>query len=353
MNALTSISPVTVRTADLSDATARARIDTFVDRHAASTPFHRTAWSVAIEEGCRAKAHYLFAEQDGAVVAVLPLHEVRSPLFGNALVSAGFAVDGGLIGDCPQLIDEALKIAADRGCPTIELRGGTLPEEGWQIDEDTYLRFTQELKASDEEQLLAVTRRQRAEVRRSFTFDLSVEAGRSKELRDGHYRVYAESVRNLGTPVFPKKLFDAVLDAFGNDADILTVSKDGRTLSSVLSLYHKGVVMPFWGGGTFDARRWRANDLMYFELMNRARREKGCTSADFGRSKVGTGPAAFKKNWGFTPHELRYAKRALDGREIRDINPLSPKYRLQIALWQKLPLPVANVLGPWISRGLG
>lgn len=353
MNLLISVAPVTVRSVDLYSQDDRARIEAFVAGHAQSTPFHLPAWSIAVARGCGAKAHYLVAERAGDIIAALPMHEIRSPLFGNALVSVGFAVDGGMLGECAQLFDEALQLAAQRGCPTIELRGGPLPEAGWQVDSETYLGFTQDLMKDDEAQLLAITRRQRAEVRRSLTFGLTVEAGRSAGLRDAHYRVYAESVRNLGTPVFPKRLFTEVLDAFGEDADILTVSKDGRPLSSVLSLYHKGVVMPFWGGGTFDARRWRANDLMYFELMNRARREKGCVLADFGRSKVGTGPAAFKKNWGFKAHELHYAKRALDGRELRDINPLSPKYRAQIAVWQKLPLPIANLIGPWISRGLG
>src|SRR3546814_5643441 len=88
----------------------------------------------------------------------------------------------------------------------------------------------------------------------------------------------------LGTPVFPKALFDAVLDAFEGDADILTVREGGRPVASVLSLYWRGTVMPYWGGGTADARRLRANELMYFALMRHAR-EKGCTRFDFGRSK--------------------------------------------------------------------
>ena len=111
--------------------------------------------------------------------------------------------------------------------------------------------------------------------------------------------------------------------------------------------------MPYWGGGTRDARTWRANDLMYYALMLDARKAKGCTRFDFGRSKTGTGPAAFKRNWGFEGVPLAYAKKALDGGEVRDINPLSPKYRLQVALWQKLPLSIANRIGPMIARGLG
>ena len=59
-----------------------------------------------------------------------------------------------------------------------------------------------------------------------------------------------------------------------------------------------GTVYPYWGGGTHAARALRANDRMYFALMAHARAQ-GCTRFDFGRSKAGTGAAAFKKNWGF------------------------------------------------------
>jgi hypothetical protein len=87
---------------------------------------------------------------------------------------------------------------------------------------------------------------------------------------------------------------------------------------------------------------------MYFELMRHARM-RGCTRFDFGRSKLGTGAFSFKKNWGFEPRPLTYAVKG----EARETNPLSPKYRLQIAVWKKLPLPVANLLGPYLARGLG
>ena len=123
-------------------------------------------------------------------------------------------------------------------------------------------------------------------------------------------------------------------------------------VASVLSLYHKNVVAPYWGGGVFAARALRANDVMYYALMNHAR-DRGCTKFDFGRSKVGSGAFAFKKNWGFEPQPLSYAVRTADGAEPRDINPNSPKYKARIAAWQKLPLPIANLIGPWIAKGLG
>ena len=165
-------------------------------------------------------------------------------------------------------------------------------------------------------------------------------------LADAHYRVYAESVRNLGTPDIPRALCEAVLDMM--DADILTVRREGRVIASVLSLYFRGTVYPYWGGGTRAARAARANELMYFALMRHAA-ARGCTRFDFGRSKAGTGAFAYKKNWGFEPRPLVYAVKG----EARETNPLSPKYRLQVALWKRLPLWAANRLGPPIARGLG
>ena len=163
-----------------------------------------------------------------------------------------------------------------------------------------------------------------------------------------HYGVYAESVRNLGTPVFPAALFRHVAGAL--DSDVLTVRHQDKAVASVLSLYFRGTVFPYWGGGTAAARGLRANDRMYFALMSHAR-DRGCTRFDFGRSKTGTGAAAFKKNWGFTGVPRCYATRS-DG-PAREVNPLNPKYALMVRAWQRLPLPVANLIGPWISRGLG
>lgn len=350
--------PLGLRTADLADAGERARIGAFVRAHPAATPFHLPEWNIAVARGCRQRAHCLMAERaNGAIAGVLPLTEIGSPLFGRALVSTGFGVGGGILAD----IDDAVPVLADAGwamaerlsCPTMELRGGPVPSDGrWTIDETTYLGFVRALADSDEAELSAIPRKQRAEVRKGIAAGLSVTTGRGPEDLKAHYAVYAESVRNLGTPVFPARLFREVLAAFGDDADILTVSDGDTPVASVLSVYMNGVVYPYWGGGTQAARGLRANDLMYYALMGHAR-SRGCTRFDFGRSKAGTGPAAFKKNWGFEGQVLRYAKRAPDGQAPREINPMSPRYRMQVAAWRKLPLWIANRLGPMVSNGLG
>lgn len=344
MNAHAPLAAPAVRIAD----PAEPALEMFVRAHAGATPFHLPQWSRAVEAGTGQRTHLLVAEQNGAIRAYLPLSEIRSPLFGNLFASTGFGVDGGILSLDPAasalLADEVVKLAERMDCPAIELRGG-IPPEGWRVSEGSSVGFARDLAQDDEAILKAIPRKQRAEVRRALGFGLDVTIDRDVAT---HHRVYGESVRNLGTPVFPRRLFEAVLDAFGEEADILTVSKDGKPLASVLSLYFKGTVYPYWGGGTHAARAARANELMYYALMCHSA-ARGCTRFDFGRSKTGTGAYAFKKNWGFEPQPLRYAQYG----ETRDANPLSPKYRLRIALWRRLPLWLANRIGPHIARGLG
>ncbi|MEO1044788.1 MAG: FemAB family XrtA/PEP-CTERM system-associated protein [Pseudomonadota bacterium] len=349
------------------DAVARAAWSDYVADHKEATAFHRLEWIDAITEATGHESCLLMARtaaepgDDAVICGVLPCHIIHSPLFGRALVSCGFAVDGGVLADDPvaaeALVASMWKLAERRSCPTAELRGGMVPlDPSWHRNTDSYLGFVRALAENDEAELLAISRKQRAEVRKAIklrdTGDLTVETGAGQRDRDWHYRVYSESVRNLGTPVFPRALFAAVLDHFGEDADILSVLHQGEPVASVLSLYHRGTVMPYWGGGVWDARRLRANDLMYYALMNHAR-DHGCHRFDFGRSKTGTGAAAFKKNWGFDGVSLTYAVRTASGAEPRDTNPLSPKYQARIRLWQKLPLSLANRLGPMIAKGLG
>jgi FemAB-related protein (PEP-CTERM system-associated) len=357
MNAPMRLDPVgTPGPLAVASAVGDAELAAFLATTPGSSPFHSAAWGRAIESATGHHWHILAArDETGALVGVLPLHHIRSRLFGSTLASTGFAVDGGILAADPRavplLAQAAIDLARERGAPGVDLRGGAHPA-GWAIDDSTYLGFVRPLAASRDEELAAIPRKHRAEVRKALANDLSVTIGTSAADRDAHFTAYATSVRNLGTPVFPRKLFDTVLDAFGTNADILTIRHDGAVVASVLSLYWQGRVMPYWGGGTAAARGLRANERMYFELMDHAR-IRGCTHFDFGRSKAGSGPAAYKKNWGFDPTPLAYARWTADGESPRDTNPTSAKYQLMVNTWQKLPLWLANRLGPIIARQLG
>ena len=345
-----------LRLARLGDLSEQDRIDDFLDAQAEATPFHSRAWLEAVEAATGHRAHLLQCEERGRIVGLLALHRVTS-LFGDALVSTGFGVAGGILAETPRaaemLAQAAEELATRLACPAIELRGGLLPEsrDRWTIRRDAHAGFVAPLAVDDEAQLLAIPRKQRAEVRKALANDLEIRVGSGSADRAMHYAVYAESVRNLGTPVFPRAWFAGVLDRFGEDADILTVLHHGAPVASVLSLYWRGAVMPYWGGGTRAARELRANDAMYFALMRHAR-TRGCDRFDFGRSKTGSGAYHFKRNWGFEPQPLAYAQWTAPGASPRDADPTSPRHRAAIEAWKRLPLGIANRLGPAIARGL-
>lgn len=352
LNLVAHFAGFSVRLADLEDPGERRRIDAFAADHPEAELFHRPDWTRGIERGTGQAGRYLVAEDHrGRLAGLLPLTRIRSPLFGSALVSTGFGVGGGIVAGTGMAVEAlaaaAWSLAEREGCPSVTLRGGRLPD-GWRREDKVHAGFLRDLPAGDEAILKSIPRKQRAEVRRSLALGLEVGPGRGAQALDDHYRVYSESVRNLGTPVFPRSLFEAIARLWGEDCDILTVRSGGRPVASVLSLYFKGVVHPYWGGGTSEARALRANDLLYYALMRHAS-ERGCTGFDFGRSKLGSGAYAFKKNWGFEPRPLTYATKGAH----RDLDPRSPRYRLQTAAWRRLPLPLANRLGPLLARGLG
>ena len=228
------------------------------------------------------------------------------------------------------------------------LPNGELDAE-WSSRDDLYVTFRKTIGPDDDANMKAIPRKQRAMVRKAIDRGLVSSVGRDV---DTLHAVYAESVRNLGTPVFSRRYFRILEQTFGDDLDIIIVRDQGTPVSAVLNFYDRGEVLPYYGGGTALARTAAAHDFLYWEVTRHAA-ARGCTGFDFGRSKHGTGSFSFKKNWGFTPTPIQHRYRLGPGAAIPDHNPLNPKYRLMIAAWKRLPLPIANLLGPHIVRGVG
>ena len=330
-----------------------ANWDAFVMSRADGTFFHRGGWHDIFRDIFRLEPRYLLAERDGKIAGILPLVFQKSMLFGNALVAAPFCVEGGPLAADAQadqaLVAAAIVLQEQTKAPYIEFRTRRAQHAGWTARKDLYATFSGPLSADDQENLKAIPRKQRAVVRKTL------ESKLVSEIADGvddMFRVYAESVRNLGTPVFPKRYFAKLKQTFGSNCDIVVIREGVTPVSAVLNFYHKDTVLPYYGGGTTGARRNGANDFLYWEVMRRASL-RGYRRFDFGRSKAGTGAFAFKKNWGFEPEWLEYEYHFAPGQAMPDKNPLNPKYKLFIETWKKLPLPVANFMGPWLIRGLG
>jgi FemAB-related protein (PEP-CTERM system-associated) len=349
-NAAPSKSDLVVR--QMEDADLRAW-DEFVLTADGATFFHRAGWRQIFDQIFRLKPHYLIAEREGRIIGILPLVHQKSLLFGNALIAAPFCVEGGTLAtaaDARDALDRAaVQLIEKTGASYVEYRSRKASRPGWQIKSDLYATFSRPISSDDNANLLAIPRKQRAVLRKALGGYLVSEVDCDT---DRLFRVYSESVRNLGTPMFPRKYFAALRRIFAEDCDITVILDKGEPVSAVMNFYFKGTVMPYYGGGTFAARRSGANDFLYWEVMRHAAL-RGCHAFDFGRSKAHTGAFAFKKNWGFEPQWLEYEYYLKPGTQIPSKNPSNPKYASFIEIWKRLPLPLANTLGPLLIRGLG
>jgi len=346
-------STVTVRSLDAGDGAAAARWDAFVMGCREATHFHRAGWQEIIESVFRHRAHFLYAEDGGRIVGVLPLAHINSWVFGAALVSLPFAVYGGVAADSPEaataLEDEAQALARRLGVRHLELRNVAARHADWPM-QDLYVTFRKEILPDVEANMLAIPRKQRAMVRKGAKQGLTSEIDGTI---DRFYALFADNVHRHGTPALPKRYFEALKRVFAGDCEVLIVlDKDGAPVSGVLSFYFRDEVLPYYAGDAVAAREVGANDFKYWELMRRAC-ERGLKTFDYGRSKKDTGSYSFKKNWGFVPQPLHYEYRLYRGDAIPQNNPANPKYRAFISLWRRLPRGVANRLGPHIVRNLG
>ena len=336
-----------------ADVRGAASWDAFVLACPQATFFHRAGWQDVLRGVFRHDTHFLYAHTAGRITGVLPLAHVKSLLFGNSLTSLPFAPYGGVAA-----ADEASAVALEQAAQALaqrlkvdhlELRQLQRRHPDWPL-QDLYVTFRKDILADEEANLLAIPRKQRAMVRKGIKNGLV-------SVVDSHvdrfFDLYADNVHRHGTPAMPKRYFEAVLRQFGSDAEVLTViAPDGRPLSSVLSFYFRGEVLPTNAGDDLSARDFAANDFKYWELMRRSC-ARGLKTFDYGRSKQGTGPYSFKKNWGFEPTPLHYEYQLYKRDSVPQNNPANAKYKLMIETWRRLPIGMANWLGPFVVRSLG
>ena len=330
-----------------------ARWEAFVESSPEATFFHRLGWREVLEASFGHRTRYLVAERAGALVGILPLAEVKSLLFGHALVSLPFCAVAGVVAADPEAaerLQRTARLLGERiGAAHLELRNPQPREPAWPR-QALYAAFRRKLEPQADANLLAIPRKQRAMVRKGIKAGLTsvLDAG-----VDRFFSLYADNVHRHGTPPLPKRYFEKLRRTFGPAAEVLTViDQAGRPVSSVFSFYFRDEVLPYYAGDCAAARDLAANDFKYWELMRRAC-ERGVRVFDFGRSKQGTGPYDFKRNWGFEASPLAYEYCLYRRSSIPENNPLNPKYRALIALWRHLPIGVANVLGPHLVKSLG
>lgn len=330
-----------------------AEWDRFVAGHPEAAIYHLYAWRDFYERDFGKEAHYLIARNDaGTIDGVLPLVRQKSVLFGDYLCSVPYFNYGGTLADGPDARRRLFEAAA-RLCDTLGARHLELRETGdydnWptRVDKMTMLL---PLPTSSDELGQALGSKLRSQIRRPQRENPETRVG-GTELLDDFYAVFSRNMRDLGTPVYSRRMFRVILERFAKNAELITIDVAGRPAAAAFLMHHRGTTEIPWASTVRDYNAISINMLLYWEALNRAI-ERGSRSFDFGRSTIDSGTYRFKKQWGAQPRQLYWHYHVRDGGEMPALNPGSGRYDLAMRVWRSLPLWVANSIGPLLVHDL-
>jgi serine/alanine adding enzyme len=314
--------------------------------------YHDWRWRDVFKSAFGYDSIYFAARRDDRIVGVLPTVLLDSWLFGRALISLPFVNYGGVLADDPiaerALLDAAVAAANQHRCKHVELRhvGRHFDDLPCKQHKVTMLLPLQPAPALWE----ALDKKVRNQVRKAQKSGLTYQDG-GVELLDGFYAVFARNMRDLGTPVYSQEFFAQILKAFPDRTRVHLVSQGATPAAAGLTFQTRSTVEIPWASSVRDFNALCANPLLYWSMLEGAA-GRGCTTFDFGRSTPNEGTFKFKAQWGAEPVPLCWEYGLLAGGELPNASPTNPKFELAVAIWKKLPLAVANRLGPKIVRAI-
>lgn len=327
--------------------------DDYVDQVKRASFFHQWAYRQVVAQTFGHWPCYLAAFQGEEIRGLLPLFAVQSWLFSSSLVSLPFVDYGGICAEEAEteqaLLQEAVRIARREQIQTIELRHQhpnalALPTK---LDK---VNLVLPLDPDSESMWKGLDAKVRNQVRKAMKSGLEFEVGGLEKL-PSFYQVWSSNMRDLGTPAYPLAFFRHFLEAFSAESEVLLVAHRGQPVGGGIAVYFKDTMEVPWASSLRAYFPYCPNNLLYWEAIKRGC-ERGCREFHFGRSTKGSGNYRFKKQWGAEDQQLYYQCYSLDGGDMPDLDPRNPKYRLAVALWKRLPVAVANLLGPHIIRGI-
>lgn len=332
--------------------------DAYVDSKANSSIYHYSAFKAVIEASFKHETIYLAAfTTEGKICGILPSVELNSRLFGHFLVSLPYFTYGGVLSDSED-VSEALyatlfEESKALGLEHVELRASTA-QASLQKDMPAKLSkvsMVRSLPDSIDQLWDDIGTKVRAQIKKAQRFELSMKFGKG-ELLDDFYQVFAENMRDLGTPVYSKQFFKELIDSNLKDSfDIGVVYFQGKPVSTCFLMQHKGMMEVPWASALNSVNHMNVNMYMYWEILQHAIHRQN-QFFDFGRSSKDAGTYRFKKQWGAEPQQLHWYYWLPDGGDMPELNPNNPKYKLLISVWQKLPVWLTKLIGPPVVKYL-
>lgn len=323
----------------------------YVARASDSTIAHRIGWRDVIHKSLGHSPKYLMAMSGSTVKGVLPLFVVTTWWRAKYVVSVPWLDYGGVCADDKEteklLLSEATRITDDKGARFLELRSVESNEVGLEKRLDK-VSFLLELDNDPDKVWKAFGWEVRGRIKKSRKSGLTTEIGGLEKL-DDFYGVFSHNMRDLGTPVWSKELFRNTLTEFPEDAEIILVRMNDAVIGCGLILsFKKTQYVP-----SASSFRWSLkycpNNALYWCVIERAC-QNGYECFDFGRSSWDSGTFRFKKKWGAPVKQLEWQYYLNKEKEVPRISPDNPKYKTAIKLWKKMPLWLANFLGPKVIK---
>lgn len=313
---------------------------------------HLAGWRGIMAKVLGHEGHYRLAvDGEGQVRGLLPLVRVRSRLFGDYLLSMPFLNYGGPLGspEARELLGEdAAREAEALGVDLLELRSRE-PVPGDLKTSERKLTVLMELP--DDPELLwkeGLKAKVRSQIRRPQKEGMVARFG--PDLVGLFYSVFAQTMRNLGTPVLHRSFFDEIVSVFPGEAVVSVVEMAGKPVAAGFGFLWNGEFEVTWAGSLPGFSRMAPNMLLYWALMEKSI-ARGAHTFNFGRCSPGSGTHRFKSQWGGTDHLLPWAQWSGKGKDTTPA-PTGKRYELAQATWRRLPVAVTTRIGPFISRNL-
>jgi FemAB-related protein (PEP-CTERM system-associated) len=337
----------------ISTEVGEAEWDAYVSAHRDSTGYHLWRWRRVFERAFGHRTIYLAARIDGAVAGVLPAVVIRSWIFGRFMVSLPFVNYGGVLADRDEvaraLVERAAFIASAERATHLELRHTVRRFSDLPVKQHK-VAMLMPLPAGEGLAWDQLDRKVRNQIKKAQKSDLTAEVG-GRELVDDFFDVFAQNMRDLGTPVHPRRFFQEVLDQFPAQTCVVLVRHGAEAVAGAIGYRHRDTMEIPWASSLRSHRARCPNNLLYWRAIQHAI-AGGCATLDFGRSTPDEGTFHFKRQWGAEPSPLFWEYRMLGGGAVPDQSPKNPSFKSAVALWKHLPVPVATWLGPGIMKAI-
>ena len=326
--------------------------DGFVDRHPEANVFHRAGWKTAIEQSMEFSGHYLMAMDAGRVAGIYPFFVLATRLFGTLAVSVPYMSYGGVVADSAEaeqlLLAEAERIARAAGCSYIELRQ-LYPLKTPLPTTDRKMVSEIPLDGGSEAVFRRLHQNVRNKIRKAGKNDVTVQVG--AEHLPEFYDIYARNLRDLGTPVITRRIFEATVATFPRQSLIYRAQRLGKTIAAKFVLRDGPAAYFTWSASLRETLCYAPVHAMNWRAIEEAC-AAGCTRIDFGTSTAESGSQEFKKYWGGESRTLPWAYQLFDRQDLPGLHKENSSFSLAIAAWKRLPLGLSRLLGPPIARCL-